>query len=160
MSVDYYVAVHAADWPTPSATNQCLSKLHYPVSISNVSKADVDRPLAMVPNTLGLITEFEGKSVELEASITRLGPAYWSANDLNTALKEIGLNTANYQDGDYLLTFSFRSSIPEYRAGAFLMAGLIKCANGMGFEFQGGTFGTDEYANSLAREAANPDGWK
>lgn len=193
MSVDYHVAVHAADWPTTAALNQCLSKLHYPLNIKPASKADLDKPLAAAPYTLGLVTEFEGKSIELETSITKLGPKSPYAfglradlpktegtladgtkyiiqspsgqndfvpKDLNTDLKRIGYKAPDYKNGDYVITLSFRSSIPEYRAGAFLMAGLIKCSNGLGFEFQSGTFGTGDYADSLAQEAASPKNWK
>lgn len=76
MSVDYFVAVHSADWPTPAALNRCMTALHYPVSVSTVPPAEVDKPLAIVPNTLGLVMEFEGKPVELEASVTKLGPGH------------------------------------------------------------------------------------
>jgi hypothetical protein len=40
------------------------------------------------------------------------------------------------------------------------MAGLIKCANGLGFEFQQGLFGTTNYADALAQEAGDPKAWK
>ncbi len=81
-------------------------------------------------------------------------------SDLNADLRKIGVQSPDYKDGDYVLTLSFRSSVPQYRAGWYLMAGLIKCANGLGFEFQGSSFGRAELADSLAQEAAEPDTWK
>jgi hypothetical protein len=69
--MDYYVAVHAADWPTPAALNRCMGELHYPVSISAISSAEMNTPLAIVPNTAGLVVTFEDKPVELEASEPR-----------------------------------------------------------------------------------------
>jgi hypothetical protein len=193
MSVDYYVAVHAADWPTPAALNRCMTELHYPVRISGLASTEMDQPLATMPFTLGLVVTFESDRVELEASVTKLGPGSPYAfglrmgmpaqdstlpdgtklstrkitgpgdfvpADLNVDLRRIGVPSPNYKDGDYVITLSFRSSVPEYRAGAFLMAGLIKCANGLGFEFQQGLFGTTHFADALAQEAGDPKAWK
>jgi hypothetical protein len=82
-----------------------------------------------------------------------LGIGSFVPKDLNADLRALGVKSPDYKDGDYVLTLSFRSSVAEYRAGAFLMAGLIKCANGLGFEFQQGRFGTDDCAEALAQEA-------
>ena len=187
MSIDFYVAVHAPDWPTPAALNRCMAQLQYPVLIVAGAPDDADKPLKEVPNTMGLVVSFEGASLELEASIARLGPdspyAYglgpdlpsvegisnlqavtgpdaFVPQDLNANLREIGVESPDFKDGDYVLTLSFRSSVPEMRAGAFLMAGLIKCSAGLGFEFQRGTFGTNDFADRLAQEAADPRNWK
>lgn len=193
MSVDFFVAIHAADWPTPAGLNRCMTELHYPVHISGLAPTEMDKPLAIMPNTLGLVVTFKSDRIELETSITKLGPgspyAYglrmdmpaqestlpdgtkfttrrltgpgdFVPKDLNVDLRKIGVPSPNYKDGDYVISLSFRSSVPEYRAGAFLMAGLIKCADGLGFEFQQGLFGTADYADALAKEAGDPKAWK
>lgn len=193
MSVDYYVAVHAADWPTPATLNQCVRELQYPIAITTAPAMGMDKPLTEVPGTAGLVVTFEGAQVELEASVTKLGPESPYAfglradipklegtlpdgsgiiiqelqgaesfvpKDLNDDLRELGVQSPDYKDGDYVLTLSFRSSVIEYRAGWFLMAGLIKCTNGLGFEFQGPSFGGIEFADALARQAADLEYWK
>lgn len=163
MSFDYSVAVHAPDWPTPAALNRCMTGQQYPVRIIAVAPEDTDKPLKETPGSAGLVVSFEGATVELEASIERLGGGSVDAQvpkDFNRNLRELGVRSPDYKDGDYVLTLSFRTSVPPMRAGAFLMAGLIKCANGLGYEFQSGTFGTTDFANGLAQEAADPSKWK
>jgi hypothetical protein len=91
------------------------------------------------------------------ATLTQmLGAGSFVPKDLNADLRAVGVKSPDFKDGDYVLTITFRSSVVEYRAGAFLMAGLIKCANGLGFEFEQGTFGADNFADALAQEAKDP----
>lgn len=203
MGMDYSVAIHSADWPTPAALNRCMSDLRYPVALSAASPSGMDRPLAIVPGTAGLVAMFEGQRVELETSITRLGPgspyAYglgpdmpaqgstlpdgtqiisrrldvprdaepkdlkidlgklgFVPKDLNTDLRGLGVPSPDYRDGDYVITLTFRSSGLQQPAGFYLMAGLIRCADGLGFEFQAGLSGKAGYADALALYAADP----
>jgi hypothetical protein len=207
MGMDYSVAIHAADWPTPAALNRCMGDLRYPVALSAASPSEMGKPLAIVPGTAGLVATFEGQRVELETSITRLGPgspyAYglradmparegtlpdgtkiisrrldgprdpepkdlnidlrklgFVPKDLNTDLRELGAPSPDYKDGDYVITLTFRSPGLQYPAGFFLMAGLIRCADGLGFEFQAGLFGKADFADGLAQYAADPQSRK
>ncbi|MDR7033915.1 hypothetical protein [Mesorhizobium sp. BE184] len=192
MSVDYFVAIHGTNWPTPVVLNRCLGELDYPVAVIISSPSDADQPLTTIPGALGFVVSFESKRIDLEASITKLGPdspyafgmrpdvpkekvtledgATYTLSlssssdfiplDLNADLQRIGAVGANFSHGDYVLQMSFRSEVDEYRAGFFLMAGLIKCADGFGFEFQTNSFGTYAYADGLARAAADPDYWR
>jgi len=89
-----------------------------------------------------------------------LGTNSFAPKDLNADLKGIGVPSPHFKNGDYVLTLSFRSEIAEYRAGSYLMAGLIKCFGGLGFELQGPSFGTFAYADALARSAADTKAWK
>ncbi|WP_442581248.1 hypothetical protein ACSBOB_04395 [Mesorhizobium sp. ASY16-5R] len=192
MGVDYHVAVHASDWPTPAAINRCLGELHYPIVIAVVPGA-MDKPLTEAPGVGGFVVTFEGKPVELEVSVTRLGPdspyaftinpellkqqethpdgtGHFIARptgmqdfvprNLNADLSELGVSTPDYGDGDYVINLTFRSDVLPWRAGWFLMAGMIKCANGLGFEFGDGFHGRAKYADWLAKKAADPDYWK
>jgi hypothetical protein len=203
MGMDYSVAIHAADSPTPAALNRCMSDLRYPVALSAASPSGMDRPLAIVPGTAGLVAMFEGQRVELETSIRKLGPgspyAYglgpdmptqestlpdgtqiisrrlemprdsdpkdlkidlrklgFVPKDLNTDLRELGVPSPDYQDGDYVITLTFRSPGLQHPAGFFLLAALIRCADGLGFEFQAGLFGKADFADGMAQYAADP----
>jgi hypothetical protein len=187
LNVDYFVAVHAADWPTPAALNRCLTEWHYPIQIAGVPDSERYQPLATSPNTLGLVVTLDGNRVELEASIIRLGPgsgyAYGLRSDLpkrelsapngmkiistelapnafvprdiNADLQTLGKMMPVYKDGDYVLTLSFASGAlkSEWQSGEYLMAGLIHCANGFGFEFQWPSFGKINFANALVKDA-------
>jgi hypothetical protein len=192
MGVDYHVAVHASDWPTPATINRCLGELHYPIAIAGVPTA-MNKPLTEAPGMGGFIVTFENKPVELEVGVTRLGPDSPYAftlnpellkqqetlpdgsshlmarpagtqdfvpKDLNSDLKELGVANPDFGDGDYVLGLTFRSDVLQWRAGWFLMAGMIKCANGLGFEFGDGSHGKGRYADWLAEKAADPNYWK
>ncbi len=74
--------------------------------------------------------------------------------DLNTELRKIGPDVPSFKYGDYVLTLTFRSSVEEWKAGFLLMAGLIRCSRGLGFEFDKATYGGVSFANKLVREAA------
>jgi hypothetical protein len=74
MGIDYDVALHAANWPTMAALQQCIDQRGWPVRLGRKDDPRWTEPLAQVPNTLGLPTEFKGEPVELEASIVTLSP--------------------------------------------------------------------------------------
>jgi hypothetical protein len=185
MSVDYYVAVHQANWPTAAAVQTCMIDLKYPVILDQAGSA----PLASVRGTLGLPLRFRGRRTELEADITQLSSttAYsytfdrppdailsggkvkvydirpdetWKAKDINSDLVGIGANGVSFGNGDYVLTLSFHSSSDEIRAGLYLMAAMIRCFGGYGFEFQGGTHGAKAFADGLVADAADEKQWK
>ena len=165
MSVDYYVAVDQANWPTVAMVNECLSKFDLPLKLTGGVQ---NQPLAYVENTAGLAVELEGERFELEASFVQLSPtqsyAYtlfgFKPADINADLASIGADDVHFKDGDYVLSVSFRSDKRAWRAGAMLMGAMIKCFDGYGFELQAGDHGRDAFADELIEEAKNKSLWK
>ncbi len=179
MGIEYHVAVHEAHWLSTEKLNTCLADLKYPVQIIPASPADMSKPLQDNPGSSGLTVALNGQQIELEASIKQLRPgepfAYgfkiekskiaegailrptgiddFVPLDLNDELKKIGMNAPDFGYGDYVVSITFRSSVDEYRAGFLLMAGLIRCANGLGFEFDSASYGGSSFAETLVQQA-------
>lgn len=172
MGASYYVAVHQENWPSAAAVNECLANAGYPVRIIP-SQDSEDMPLG--ENDGSLTVGFEDKQVELEASITQLSAtnsfAYAlkvdnaraaepnGADDfvplgLNSELKKLGMEAPSFEYGDYVLTLTFRTSVAEWKAGFLLMSGLIRCSNGLGFEFAEASYGGVSFADKLFLEAS------
>jgi hypothetical protein len=74
--------------------------------------------------------------------------------DINETFARIGASGVHFEYGDKVLSLSFRSNIKEWQAGFYIMAALVKCFHGYGFELQGGDHGGSEYADALLREAS------
>lgn len=179
MSADFYVAVHAADWPTMQALQKCIEERGWPVKIGAHDDPNWTQPFEAVPMTAGLPVTFNGEPLDLEASFVTLSPtqsyAYtfdrppdrseggkstyvvrpdelWKPVDINETLTEIGAAGVRFEHGDHVLTLSFRSEAKNWQAGFYVMAGLIKCFGGYGFD-AGGAHGTSDYADTLLKEA-------
>jgi hypothetical protein len=172
MGASYYVAIQQADLPTAAAMNECLAGLDYPVRLP----AALSSTKAPLRDTDGsLVVEYKGNPIPLEASIIRFSATESFAYelrvedgrtvtptgmndlvplDLNTELRKLGPDVPSFKYGDYVMTLTFRSSVDEWKAGFLLMAGLIRCSNGFGFEFGELTYGGISFANRLVREAA------
>lgn len=171
MGASYYVAIQQADLPTAAAMNECLAGLDYPVRLT----AALSSTKAALRDTDGsLVVEYKGNPIPLEASIIRFSATESFAYglraengqtaptgindlvplDLNTELRKLGPDVPSFKYGDYVMTLTFRSSVDEWKAGFLLMAGLIRCSNGFGFEFGELTYGGISFANRLVREAA------
>jgi hypothetical protein len=181
MGVDYHVALHAANWPTMQALQQCIDERGWPVRLGAKGDPRWTEPLAPVPKTLGLPVTFKSEPLELEASFVTLSPsksfgyrfdrpsdiqadgsAIYQMRpdealkpiDINETLAQIGASGIRFDYGDRVLSLTFRSSIKEWQAGFYIMAGLIKCFDGYGFELQQGSHGTSGYADTLLSEAS------
>jgi hypothetical protein len=181
VSVDYYVAVHQANWPTAASLQTCMAERNYPVRLERSMSEPLDTLSGALP------AQFQNREIELEASVVQLSsmvsyaysidrPPDWAdgkaevyqlrpdealkARDVNTDLAKIGAKGVAFGNGDYVLTLSFHSSSDEVRAGIYLMAAMINCFGGYGFEFQGGTHGTRAFADELVGEAADEGRWK
>jgi hypothetical protein len=181
MSVDYHVAVHAANWPTVQMLQQCIDQREWPIKLGTKNNPLWTKPFASVPQTLGLPVTFNQEPIELEASFVTLSPTdsfgyqldrqpdigtndaslyHLHPNealkplDINKTLLRIGASGVNFSHGDRVLSLSFRSNFKEYQAGAYIMAALIICFDGYGFELQGGQHGASEYADMLVRDAS------
>ena len=179
MGLEYYVAVHEADWASPDKLNKCLAALGYAVQLAPSRSLGADKPLQTDPQGLGLKAIFEGREVELETSIVQLREnepfAYglkmppeeasrassgieptltnFVPLDLNEELRRIGVISPDFKYGDYVMTMTFRSDPEQYRAGFLVMAGLIQCSDGLGFEFDTPAFGRGPFADQLVNEA-------
>ncbi len=73
--------------------------------------------------------------------------------DINEALARLGVADVRFSDGDRVLNFTFRMNKKEWQAGFYIMAGMIKCFSGYGFDFYNRRSGTSSYADSLIEEA-------
>ena len=185
MSVDYYVAVHQANWPTAAALQACLAERNYPVALEQAPPS----PWTVAIGSLQV--RFHRQPVEIEASVVRLSPTqsygYWFARppdanaqtprgaaqafelrkdeilegrDINADLADIGAMSVRFGNGDYVLSLSFHGVSDEVRAGFYVMAAMIQCFGGYGFEFQGPSHGTRSYAEGLVSDAADDRQWK
>ncbi len=74
--------------------------------------------------------------------------------DINERLASIGVTNVHFGYGDRVLDITLRVNKKEWQAGFYIMAGLIKCFGGYGFEFYNRRSGTSSYADSLIEEAA------
>jgi hypothetical protein len=182
MSVDYFVAVHQANWPTAAAVQTCLAKRDYPVRLEQAPA----EPFSPSPGALAV--RFRGRPIELEASAVQLSPTVsygysftrppdvshkdgemqlfqmrpddvFQPADITADLARLGAKGVSFGYGDRVLSVSFRGSSDEIRAGFYLMAAMIYCFDGYGFEFQGDTHGAHAYADDLVADAADDAVW-
>ena len=185
MSVDYHVAVHAPNWPTVQVLQECMDQHKWPVKLGTMDTPLWTKPFDPVPHTLGLPVTFNGKPIELEASFVTLSPAksfgysfdrlpdirtdhasayhlrpneVFKPLDINETLLRIGASGVHFNHGDRVLSLSFRSNFKEYQAGAYIMAAIIVCFDGYGFELQGGHHGASDYPDMSVRDAFETTG--
>jgi len=183
MGENYHVAVHSINWPTFEALQQCIDQHGWPVSFRDARGPRWKTPFEMAPGTLGLPTTLNSEPVELEASVVTLSPgqsfssvlvpskttfvgeilgrkiyqaegAVYKPLDINIVLSDLGAEHQSFSDGDRVLTLTFRVSQKERLAGYFIIAALIMCFDGYGFELNERTHGKSNFARSLISEAA------
>lgn len=172
MGADFSVAVNAANWPTMQSLQTCIEQRGWPVVVAKEGHPNWTKPLEGTPRTLGLPVTFKGTPMELEASFVTLSPTQSFAYsfdgqlgeeprpvDINEKLREIGASGVRFENGDRVVTLTFRSSVQEWKAGFYVLAAVIQCAGGYGFEFQTGRHGTSDFADDLLKGAAD-DGWE
>lgn len=177
MGVDYHVAVHAPDWPTVATLQSCIDARQWPLVIEATEKSK----RLEVGSTGGLSVRWEGNPIELEASVVTLSPTVSYAYtferapdqatalgrvynlhpdetlkpvDVNETLASIGASGVRFEHGDRVLTLTFRIDETQWKVGFYLMAALINCSLGYGFELQQGAHGGEDYAKRLEQEAA------
>lgn len=176
MGVNYYVGVRKANWPTALAFQRCLDDRGWAVKLDRLDDVQWQLPLDEVAGTLGLPILLDGEPIELEASIAKFSAdqtagyqlakqaplqpdaAYHKIEfsfepvSIDSVLKTIGSNEKFYE-GDRFVIMTFRTSIKERRAGLYVLAALIKCFDGFGFDFESGLQGRDNYADHLIADA-------
>jgi hypothetical protein len=162
---------------------QCIERHGWPVKIGGPDDPRWTRPLDGVAKTLGLPVVFKGEAIELEANFVTLSPAQpyaWTLDldrppdletsvgkmfvfrphsefkfkpvDINERLASLGADV-RFSYGDRVLSLTFRMNKKEWQAGFYILAGMIKCFGGYGFDFYHSRSGTLSYADSLIEEA-------
>ncbi|MGF7151493.1 hypothetical protein FHS96_005159 [Sphingomonas zeicaulis] len=142
MSVDFYVAMPAANWPTAAAVQQCIASHAYPVRITRFPAVDAGGPV-----TDGVLAVIEGKDVYLEGQIA---PASTMPADTKEWNAQLSSSASPEQIKPNNVVMSVHVSSPvEIRAASYVISALILCFDGFGFEPQGNTSGRAEFARSL-----------
>ncbi len=142
MSVDFYVAVHAANWPTAAAVQQCLVDHTYPVQIKRFPALDGGRVV-----TDGALAMIDGKEAYLEGELARASAMATDVKMINDRLAA-SPNPERIKQDDAIMSVRVRSPT-EVRAASYVISALIVCFDGMGFEPQGNTSGRGDFAKSL-----------
>ncbi|NIJ21125.1 hypothetical protein FHS95_002828 [Sphingomonas naasensis] len=146
MSVDFYVAMPAANWPTASAVQRCLSERAHPV---HVKRFPTLKGGGVVND--GALAVIDGKEVYLEGE---LAPASAISADVRSINERLMAASAPERIGANDVIVSFRTRSPtEIRAASYVISALIVCFNGLGFEPQGNTHGRASFARAIIESA-------
>ncbi len=147
MSVDFYVAVPADQWPTAVAVEQCASREGYPIKVRRFPALDAKEVV-----TDGASVALEGRDAYLEGA---LSPASLSGEDVRAINDRLGASAGAFRITDRHALMSFRVRSPgEMRAASYVIGALVVCFGGYGFEPQGDTHGRADFAKSLIEGAA------
>ena len=147
MSVDFYVAVPAANWPAAELVQRCMTERAYPVQ---VKRFPAFSPKQVVTDG-ALVTVDGGTEAYLEGE---LFSAASGREDVDTINKLLAATSDPFRvlPGDALMSIRVRSPA-EMRAASYVIAGLIVCFHGYGFEPQGNGHGRDDFAKTLIEGA-------
>jgi hypothetical protein len=141
MSVDFYVAMRADNWPSVEQVQQCTAAREYPIEVQNFPSPDQ----SIVSND-GVRVLVDGTLVYLEGEVFSNTVA---PDDLATINERLAANDSR-QIATSEAVISFRTRSPaEMRAASYLIASLVVCFDGYGFEPQGNTSGQGDFANAL-----------
>lgn len=142
MSVDFYLAMPATNWPTRAAVQQCMAVHAYPLQIKRFPSLNGNHVV-----TDGVLAVIDGKDAYLEGELSL-------ASAMPTEMKAINdrLNAAaspeKINPGEALMSVRVRSPT-EMRAASYVISALIVCFDGFGFEPQGNTSGRADFALPL-----------
>ena len=142
MSVDFYVAVPAAHWPTAAAVQQCIADHAYPVQIKRFP-ALVEGHVV----TDGALAKIDGRDAYLEGELAAASAMPADVKNMNDRLAA-SASPDNIKTSDVIMSVRVRSPT-EARAASYLVSALIVCFDGFGFEPQGNTYGRAAFAQSL-----------
>ncbi|QWC57158.1 hypothetical protein F7D01_08720 [Erythrobacter sp. 3-20A1M] len=150
MSVDFYVAIHADNWPNVEQVQQCASAREYPIEVQNFPSPDQPD----VKND-GVQVIIDGTLAYLEGEVI---PAAVAPEDLAAINEQLAARDSR-QITTKEAVISFRTRSPsEIRAASYLIASLIVCFDGYGFEPQGNTSGQSDFAKTLLAGAKTLEG--
>jgi hypothetical protein len=147
VSVDFYVALPAGEWPTTAAVERCLHAQQYPIQIKRFPKYD---PSAITTDGI-LITIDEAADAYLEGEVFSESSAAEDVAGINDAIASTG-GPFRISDADVIISMRTRSP-GEMRAASYLISSFIICFNGYGFEPQGNTHGRAEFVQTLVAGA-------
>ena len=142
MSVDFYVAVPAANWPTATAVQQCMVDHAYPVQLKRFPALSKWR----VVND-GILAVIDGKDAYLEGELAEAPALPDVVRGINDRLG-VAAGAERINKSDAVMTVRVRSP-NEMRATSYIISALIVCFDGFGFEPQGNTHGRADFAASL-----------
>ena len=140
MSVDLYIALPVANWPSAEQVQRCMVAQGYPIGIQRFPSADGKRVMT------------DGASVMIDgtASAYLEGEVFSSATAADDVATINGKMTGGLRIEPEDVVMSFRTRSPaEMRAASYMIAGLVICFDGFGFEPQGNTSGRRAFADSL-----------
>lgn len=144
MSVDFYVAVPADEWPTALAVQKCASREGYPIKVKRFPAFDAKKIV-----TDGATLSVDGQDVYLEGE---LSPVSLSREEARAINERVGASGGSFRISDRHALVSFRvRSLSEMRAASYVIAGLVICFGGYGFESQGNAHGRVDFAKSLIK---------
>ena len=143
MSTDFYVAVPAASWPTAELVQQCMIQEAYPVRVRrfpSFSPRQVVTDGALVSLDTGAATYVEGE----------LFSAASDREDVDMINNRLATTSGLFRvsSGDAVMSLRVRSP-REMRAASYVIASLIVCFHGYGFEPQGNSHGRGDFAKTL-----------
>ena len=142
MSVDFYVAVPVDQWPTAAEIEQCASREGYPIKIKQFPVFDTGRVV-----TDGAMVALDGTEAYLEGQLSTATLSGEDVSVINARLAAAG-SAFRITDGHALMSVRVRSQV-EMRATSYVIAGLVVCFGGYGFEPQGNAHGRADFAKSL-----------
>lgn len=146
MSVDFYVAVPAANWPTAAAVRQCMTDRGFPVAIKHFPILD---SASVVRH--GVLVAIDGKDAYLEGELAPAALMPEEVQEVNGRL--MGVSASERIRGTDAI-MSIRIATPnEMRATSYVISALIVCFGGFGFEPQGDTYGREDFARVLVQDA-------
>ncbi|WP_294323229.1 hypothetical protein [uncultured Sphingomonas sp.] len=144
MSVDFYVAMPAANWPTAAVVQQCMTDRGFPVAIKRFPALD---SAGVVHD--GMLVAIDGNDAYLQGE---LAPASLMPEDVKIVNDSLSKVSASERITGKDAFLSIRISTPnEMRATAYVISALVVCFDGFAFEPQGNTFGRKDFAETLIR---------
>jgi len=142
MSIDFYLAMPAANWPAADAVQQCMAAHAYPVQIKRFPSLNSGHIV-----TDGALAMIDGKDTYLEGELAVASAMPADVNGLNDRLSA-SASPEKIKPEDVLMSIRVRTS-NEVRAASYVISALIVCFDGFGFEPQGNTSGRADFARSL-----------
>ncbi|MBB3692061.1 hypothetical protein [Sphingomonas sp. BK580] len=142
MSVNFYVALPAATWPTAVAIEKCLADSSYPLRIKRFPVLNGNRVVRE-----GILTSIDGEDAYLQGQIAIASSIAEDVNSINGRLIAAG-SPERIKSTDVVASFNVASPA-EMRATSYVVSALIVCFKGFGYEPQGYTSGRNDFAQSL-----------